>query len=404
MGKDLMAMAVIIGSAALMPFLSRRLRMPSAAAEIVLGILIFSFLLDERPSWFGFLKETGLIYLMFVVGMELDIRALARQGRFFWYIVLPAAAFIVVPFVFHRLGYPFYLGIVVSVMSAGIVIPVLKELDIIKTPAGGEAAGLSLTGEIVSIGALAGIDIYMRHGITLMALYSVLKIVLLFTAAVLFLKFLYLVAWWTPERVEKVMESEDPVEEGIRTVLFIAFCGAFLAYGAGLEPILGSFVAGMIFSHVFKSKGIFEDKINALGFGFFIPFFFIGVGADFHPGTLKSPDAVALAALLSVMVLASRLPQFAMMIIGKRGLGEAASITVLISAPISMMVVAGTIGLREGLLSKGLFDAVILASLATSIVYPALFRYLGKRTLIEKEERREGAAPQKTSPTSSTSS
>jgi len=364
-------------------------------AEIILGIILFNSVITRQPDWFPFLKEIGLIYLMFIAGMELNVKVMMREGKFLWYVVLPLISFAVLPAIFVRLGHPFYIGIIVSVMSAGIVIPVLKESRLMKTPVGAMAVGATLTGEFLSIAAITGIDIYLQHGLTFMALVSAVKIVMLGVAAVLFLKMMYLIAWWTPNKVKRVMESEDPVEEGIRAIIFIAFTGALLAYYAGVEPILGSFMGGLIFGNVFRSKGMFEDKINAVGFGFFIPMFFIGVGADFDLSFLHSASAVLFALFLTLMVFASRLPQLLQLLAGKTGTMEAFAATFLMSAPLTMMIVAGTVGFRTGLIGRDVLDAVVLASVLSGIVYPSLFRPLGRRILkkmaAEGNDRKERA-------------
>lgn len=374
MAHELMFIVILVGGAAVVPLFARMLRLPSSIMEIAYGVLIFSVFLHDKPEWFVFFKEIGLIYLMFIAGMELDLRRMMRQGSVLMYLVLVLISFITVPLIFMRMGYPFYLGIVVSLISGGIIIPILKESGLMKSPMGRETISFTLSGEFLSILVLTGLDIYHRYGASMDMIFSVGRIVAVFTFALVFLKVLHLLAWWMPEKVDRVMQSEDPVEEGIRAVIFVAFAGALLAYWAGVEPILGSFMAGTIFSYVFKSKGRFEEKVNALGFGFFIPLFFIGVGGEFDVTLLSSPKAVGFALFLSVMVFASNLPVMLFPLITKRTPAEAMGMTLLLSAPLSMMIVAGTIGIKAGLLDESYFNAIILASMISSVLYPSLFR------------------------------
>ncbi|GBE36355.1 high-affinity Na(+)/H(+) antiporter NhaS3 [bacterium BMS3Bbin07] len=379
MGEQLLIMFVVIGGAAVIPFFSRKFMLPSAALEIIYGIVLFSVFLSRKPEWFSLLKDIGFIYLMFIAGMELDIRGLMRQGRFFWYVLISALSLLLTPLIFIQMGYSFYIGIAVSVVSAGIIIPVLKESGMIRTDIGQDIIGVALTGELLSIIVLTGIDIYHRLGLTVMAGVEGLKLLLLLGVAAVFLRILYVIAWWHPERIENVMESNDPVEEGIRAVISIAFAGALIAYGSGVEPILGSFMAGLIFSYVFKSKGRFEDKINAVGFGFFTPFFFIGVGADFDPGLLKSLQGISFSLFLTLMVFVSN--AFPLFLARFMGLGslEAVGMSLILSAPLSMIVVAGTLGVRMGLLTPGMNGSLILTAIISSIIYPSLFRAVSRR-------------------------
>ena len=159
MREDLSLLVTLVGGAAAIPYLARRLSVPSAIIEIFFGMMVFSFIFMEPPGWFYFLKEVGLIYLMFIAGMELDLKALGQSGRLYMYITIVLISFVALPAVFVSMGMPFFLGIVVSVMSAGVVIPVLKETSLIKTPFGRDTIGFTLSGEFISIMAIAAIDI-----------------------------------------------------------------------------------------------------------------------------------------------------------------------------------------------------------------------------------------------------
>lgn len=392
MGEQLFLLVVLLGGASVVPVLARRLRIPSAILEILFGMMLFGLFITERPHWFLFLKQAGLIFLMFIAGVEFDLRHLARQGRFVWYLLLSLVSFILMPIVFVRLGYPFYLGLAVSVTSAGVIVPVLKESGLSGSPVGRDTLGFALTGEFVSIVLITGIDIYHMHGFTLPAVSSAAKLILVLVLAVLFLKLMYLVAWWNPGKVERVMESEDPVEEGIRAIFFVAFAGALIAYGAGVEPVLGAFMVGVIFSYVFKSKGKFQDKINAVGFGFLTPFFFFGVGADFDHQVIESVEGVVFALFLTAMVFASNILPLVFHRFMKTTTLEAASVSVLLSCPLSMMIIAGTLGVKMQLITEGMYYSLIIASIISGVLYPSVFKYLGNRILASEEALKRGGA------------
>jgi Kef-type K+ transport system membrane component KefB len=381
------ALFLILLGVAVIPFLARRIRVPSAALEIVYGMLLFNVLLHQRPDWFELLRQIGFIYLMFIAGMELDLQAIRRSGKTFWYVLVSLLSLTLTPLLFVSLGQPLFLGVAVAMISAGIVIPVLKELGLSRTSLGRDIIGVALTGELLSILVLTLLDAYHKHGLSWHAGLELVKLTLLFGLAMLVLKVLYLLAWWNPERVEKVMESEDPVEEGIRAVVTVAFAGGILAALAGAEPILGSFLAGMIFSHVFKSKGRFEEKVNALGFGFLIPFFFIGVGSQLDPILLTTPQTVTTALLLTAAVLLSNFYPLLLAVPLRLSLLQAAGMSVLLSAPLSMIVVAGTLGQKMGIIDSDTAGALILTALLASVLYPSLFRLLCRRLAPEKQEK-----------------
>jgi Kef-type K+ transport system membrane component KefB len=383
MDYQLLILFAVVTGAAVIPFLSRRLDVPSAVLEIVYGIVLFNTAVTARPEWFRMLKDLGFIYLMFIAGMELDLRQLVRGHRFCWYLFLPLLSLTLMPLLFVLSGRSPYLGIAVSVLSAGIVIPILKEAMLLHTDWGRDVTGIVLTGEFLSIVLLAGIDVYHQHGPTLAGLLAAFKFIVLLALAALLLRMLYVLAWWNPERVERVMQSEDPVEEGIRAVVAVAFAGSLIAHWAGVEPILGSFLAGVVFSFVFKSRGRFEEKINAVGFGFFVPFFFIGVGAEFDVYLLTSASALLLAAFLTLAVLTGNLLRgLAVRIIGFTT-AQSAGFSLLLSAPLSLMVVAGALGRRLNLLSPEEDGALLMTALFSGILYPYLFRARAARFIAD---------------------
>jgi Kef-type K+ transport system membrane component KefB len=398
MPHEHLVLFLVVGGAAVVPFLSRRLRFPAAALEILYGVALFHTVLHEKPEWFLLLKEIGFIYLMFIAGMELDIKALARTRRVLWYVAVPLLSFLVTPLAFGAFGLPAYEGVAVAMTSAGIVIPVLKESGLIRTPLGRDIVGTALAGELLSILFLTVVAAYHAHGFSLQGALALGKLAALLGLAVLVLKIVYVVSWWQMDRVEKVMTSEDPVEEGIRAVIVIAFAGAILAGYAGVEPILGSFLAGVITTYVFRNKGRFEEKINAVGFGFFTPFFFIGVGADLDVGLFRSSDLVVFSLVLTGAVFLSKaFPLLLARPLGLTGL-EALGMSLLLAAPLSMMVVAGALGERMGLIDAEANGALVVAAMAASLLYPYLFRPLGSRLLRREAKSAPGRPPPPTEP------
>jgi Kef-type K+ transport system membrane component KefB len=376
MSERLVIICMLVAGASLLPFFARRYNVPSAVLEILFGIGLFHAALPVKPEWFEFLKELGFIYLMFIAGMELDLREFFKNTKVCWYVLVPALSLLFTPLLFYLSGHSFYVGISLSTISAGIAFPILKELGLLRHDFGRHVVGVMLAGELLSITILTGLDITHRYGLSFQLLLQLSRLAGLLLLATLALRVISVVAWWHPERVKKVMESDDPVEEGIRIAITIVFVGALIAYGAGVEPIMGSFIAGVMFTFVFRNKSRFEEKINALGFGFFIPFFFIGVGADFDVRLLFSVKDIVLALLMMAIIFASNLPA----IILKHFLGltlkESFLMTLLLSAPLSMIVVAGTLGARMGLIDSGMKNALVLSALFASLIYPFLFRIL----------------------------
>jgi Kef-type K+ transport system membrane component KefB len=376
MENNLLLICVMLTGAAAIPFISRRLRIPAPACEIAFGMLLFNTIVSHQPDWFELLKDLGLIYLMFIAGMELDIRRMLDSLRIsLWMLVFTLLPFLVLPPVVYLLGLPWYIGIALSVVSVGIMLPVLRESDLIKTPAGTVMIDAAHIGELLSIAALTGLIVYHDYGISLMSAVAGLKLVVLMALAVVFLLFLHAVSRRRPDWVTRVLESNDPFEEGIRAVIAVAFVGALLAQYAGVKAVLGSFMAGAVFNSVFRNRGVFEQKIHAVGFGFFTPFFFIGIGAAFELRMLFSPGALVTAFGLTGLLFAGRLTFVMFRKRLRLDMRQGFGMALLMAAPLSMLVVTGELGVKIGMLTSEMNSTLVLTALISSLLFPALFRF-----------------------------
>ena len=129
----------------------------------------------------------------------------------------------------------------------------------------------------------------------------------------------------------------------------MALMMVFVVFAAvmGVKAILGAFVAGALFSFVFRDKGILETKMSSLGFGFFVPVFFISVGASFDLARITDTRVLPLAGivlgaslLIKTLVSLPLWPRF-----GPRGV---ISCALLLSTPLTLLVVIAKIGRQRG--------------------------------------------------------
>jgi Trk K+ transport system NAD-binding subunit len=142
----------------------------------------------------------------------------------------------------------------------------------------------------------------------------------------------------------------------------------------GTEIILGAFLAGAIVSLLKRPEDEdLESQLNAIGFGFFIPIFFIMVGVDFNLAALAdSPQALILAPLLILAALAVKfIPGFIFRL--SYSWRQALGAGVLLSARLSLIIAASAIGMRLGIIGESVNSAIVLVSLITVSIAPTLF-------------------------------
>jgi Kef-type K+ transport system membrane component KefB len=173
---------------------------------------------------------------------------------------------------------------------------------------------------------------------------------------------------------------DDPSEIGVRAGFGLMLSLAALAGWVGLEPIMGAFLAGTLFSFVFRGKGVLETKLSAVGQGFFVPLFFISVGLSLDLGALGDVDTVARALmfLAAASLLAKLLPSFLLMFVGFR-VREVTAAAFLLATPLTLLVAAASIGEQLGILDAGMSSTVVLFSILSGVAFPTTCKLLASR-------------------------
>ncbi len=375
--SGLLIVTVVAFAAPLLLGLSPARRLPSVVIEIVAGIVI-------GPSVLGWVKVdlpisilslVGLAFLLFLSGLEVELDRL--KGRILLFVgggfLLSFGMALLVGYGFSAAGQvksPLLVAILLSATSLGVVIPLLKDA--------GESA--SDYGQLV----IAGATIADFGAIILLSLFfsreatsTGTKLVLLGSFVLLAIAFAFAVL-----RVERSMRFSPVLLRLQDTTAQIRVRGAFmllaafvaLAEGFGLEVILGAFLAGVILRLVDRDRMMthpqFRQKLEAIGFGVFIPIFFVTTGIRF--------DLAALFASASTILL---VPLFLLALLLVRGIPAllyrpltdtrrtiVAGLLQAISLP--FIVAASQIGMELGLLTKATGAALITAGLLSVILFP----------------------------------
>jgi len=202
------------------------------------------------------------------------------------------------------------------------------------------------------------------------------KLAAILGAAYLVLVVLRTWIWWRPRMFARVVAARDPSEIGVRAGMAMMLVFVALAAMMGVEAILGAFVAGALFSFVFREKGILETKMSSIGFGFFVPIFFISVGADFDLAAVLSWEVLSMVALFFGISLVAK--GIAALPLRLRGMTwrETAGAALLFGAPLTLLVVIARLGEEVEVLDATTSAALILLAILTSIVLPWAFRGL----------------------------
>ncbi|RRS32234.1 MAG: sodium:proton antiporter [Epsilonproteobacteria bacterium (ex Lamellibrachia satsuma)] len=345
------------------PFVAKILRIPTPPVEIILGSIFAYIGFIGHNEYFDLIAEVGFLYLMFLAGMEVDLKKITKSPK----IVIQKSMLFLALMVFFSIisGLVFHLNTITIISMPLISIGLLASLS--KTY-GKKQSWIHLAfiagvlGEIISIAVLTVFDAASTTGITL-ALITKLGYLVLFMASVYLLyRLLHLLFWWFPEFKNTLVPKFDTSDQDIRLAIALFFILIAVMLSLELEVALGAFIAGMAISAFFHHEKKLEEKMSSLGFGFLVPLFFIHVGTSLDIGSLAIEGVILGAVLITFLMILSRILA-AVVLKGISGSRDALLIALSLSMPLTLLVAVATIGYETKLLDLLSYYQLILASI-----------------------------------------
>jgi Kef-type K+ transport system membrane component KefB len=377
---------IVIGLAAfLLPLLARRLRLPAVVLEILFGLLIgpeVIGLIGAETASEGFvlvLAEVGLFLLMFLAGFEINFDSLEREGKgpiifgIAFYIVVVALSWF--GFELANVGgvnERIFLTLLVSASSVGIIIPALRSSNRSTTQQGQITMVIGILAEFLAATGVIVFAVWVKNGWGIELLAVPLFVVILLVT----LWLMKSLAWWFPERAEKLFVGHDPDEMGIRFSLALLFVFVGIALGLGMDPILGAFMAGAMFAFVFRNSGDLETRLSGFSYGFLIPIFFISVGVRFPLSALSDTSVLVTALAVIAVAVAAKLIPAPLLMLRHLSLRESFGAGVLLAGQLSVIIALAEVGVQIGVLDEGLAAGAVLLVGVTAIASPVLFRII----------------------------
>ncbi len=374
----LSSLVIILAVVAAAPILSdlakRWVSVPSVVVEITFGVLIApAFGWAHLDDVIAFLANLGLATLMFLAGLEIDLPRVKghplQRAVIGWGLSLAlglAAGVALAPADGARSS--LIVGLAITTTALGTLLPILRDRGELNNAFGTHVLAGAAVGElgpIIAVSLFLGSDQPARTVVVLAAFV----VVVLATA------------WYATrarnERLARLIETTLSTSGQLAVrlvVLFLAFM-VWVAARLGLDILLGAFAAGMVF-RLFSSGSsereaeLVEAKLQALGFGFLVPLFFVvsGMQFDLHAIT-GNPTLLAVAAGFLVLFLAIRGVPPALL---QRGLPvrDRVALAFYLATELPLVVVITTIGVTTGRLNSGKAAALVTAALLSVLIYP----------------------------------
>ena len=358
------------------PFVAKILRIPTPPMEIILGSIFAYIGFVGHNEYFDLIAEVGFLYLMFLAGMEVDLKQITKSPKV---VIQKSMLFLALMVVFSiTSGLVFHLNTITIISMPLISIGLLASLS---KSYGKEQSWIHLAfiagilGEIISIAVLTIFDAAITTGANLALITKIGYLVFFIVAVYLLYRLLHLLFWWFPELKNTLVPKFDTSDQDIRLAMALFFILIAVMLFLELELALGAFIAGIAISAFFHHEKKLEEKMSSLGFGFLVPLFFIHVGASFDLKSLAVEGVVSGALLITFLMILSRILA-AVVLKGISGSRDALLIALSLSMPLTLLVAVATIGHETKLLDLLSYYQLILASIFEILISMIIIKML----------------------------
>ena len=400
---DFSPLLLVSALAFLIPLVTYRLTrgtVPSVVGEIVAGIIFGGSVVGviEQNQWLEFLSLFGFAYLMFLSGLEINVATLVRPMGPQWYkpsvalrqpmladgVVLVAvmAATAVGVALLNELDPVdnfWMLLFILAATAVGVVVPVLKS----RGDAGPYGQSVLVVGFLLEFVAILGVGIVAaleREGLGLE-----FGLILAVPAA-------FGILLWSTIRgrarfpgaitvLHELAHASSQIQNRAALAVLVTF--VVLSQVVGTELVLGAFLAGLALTILSPKHGSsMRVKLDAMGYGFFVPIFFITAGAAIDVDAIfaETETLLLIPAFLAVAIAAKLIP-VGLVLWPAYGFRRALGAGVLSSTNLSLIVAAGAIALELELIDDAVNGALLVVALVTTAVAPPLFnRLVGQPT------------------------
>ncbi|MFD4690150.1 cation:proton antiporter [Streptomyces sp. NPDC058463] len=374
-------LVLIMAAAVLAPVLvhatGRRIRVPLVIFEITLGILMGPDVLGwaHPDDVVDTLADLGLAMLIFLAGYETDFAAVRgdtlRRSLWSWLVSLALGIGLAVLISGGDIFEAFVIGTALTSTALGTVLPMLRDSGELRGRFGTVMSAFGAVGEFGPVVAVA-LLLSGRRAAESAALLAAFGAI---TAVAVFWALRPRPAWFT-RLTERTLHSSG--QFAVRFVMLLLACMLGLAEVFGLDVLLGAFAAGVLTRLVLHraapaSSGEVLGKVEAMGFGFLVPLFYVVTGIEFDlDALLHDPEALLLVPVFLLLVLFVRGGPVYVFAPKDLGRTDRVALSLFASTCLPLVVAITTIGVDQDLLGSDEAASLVGAGMISVLVLPLL--------------------------------
>ncbi|NTV84957.1 MAG: cation/H(+) antiporter, partial [Bacteroidales bacterium] len=323
-GILILQLIVIMLIARLMGYLFQLIGQPLVIGEIVAGLVlgpsvlgalspeISAFLFPERSvDILQQLSQLGLIFFMFIIGMELDTHSFKKSANVailisIASIVIPFISGIILAFYLYNLfsienirltSFALFMGITMSITAFPILARIVQERRLTKTLVGTMAISVAAIGDVVAWCILAVVIAVAKAGDFS---HSFLTIAL----SMVYIFFMYVVIKPLMFRIGRVYASRETMSKPIVALVFLLILvSAFITDAIGIHALFGAFMAGVVMPDNLSFRRVFTEKIEDISLVILLPLFFVSTGLRTEIGLISSTHLWVVCLLITMTAI-----------------------------------------------------------------------------------------------------
>lgn len=403
---------VIIVIARFFSWIFKKIGQPSVIGEILAGIVLGPSLLglyfpeisnmlfpDESLSNLNILSQIGLILFMYVIGMELNVKAL--QSKVHDAVIISHAS-IIIPFAMgiglayfiyqdhspediNFISFSLFIGIALSITAFPVLARIIQEQGIHKTRLGSIVITCAASDDITAWCLLAVVIAIVKAGSVFSALYTIL-FALIYVVIMIKLIRPFLA------HIGKIYQSEKLLNQSVVAIFFIVLlASAFVTETIGIHALFGAFMAGAIMPDSEKFRSVFISKLEDVALILLLPLFFVISGLRTEIGLINDPKLWEVTGLIIIFAIIGK---FLGSAIAARYVGQTWKDSLTIGALMNtrglMELVALNIGYELGVLNAEVFAMMVIMALVTTFMTGPILKLINFIYRKQTKETTEG--------------
>lgn len=377
MEKILLNIALILIFTKIASLISIHFKMPGVLGELIAGVILGPVVLNliQQSADIKLLSDLGVIFLMFLAGLETNLEELKKAGKTSFFI---ACGGVIVPLILGTLSaYMFFsnfwenlfVGVILTATSVSISVQTLTELGKLNTRSGINILGAAVIDDVLGLilitvvlaasgGAKAGGSSSLLLTFINIAVFCLVSIL-----AILFL----------PKSIDKLTQKFKPQRGLALFAIAAALICAFAAEKLGIAAITGAYICGLVLSPI-KHKEYIEKRIKVISGSLLSPIFFASVGISANLKGLNTEALLITLAMFIIAVIGKIVGCSGAALAFKFKKSEALQIGVGMISRGEVAIITANIGLQTKIISEEVFLPTLIVVILSTIITPVLLK------------------------------